>query len=132
MVIKFHRTKDTLDRIYHLIIFAECVRRVAPYPTRTPGIQIITSAIFPPLTTDSTPLSCKTPRRIRNGDFEPHKDDYLVGTTVKYSCDDNYRLRGSAKVTCTNEKSWSPKKLPRCIKSKEISLLFTAISNLTV
>lgn len=65
---------------------------------------------------DSTPLSCKTPRRIRNGDFEPHKDDYLVGTTVKYSCDDNYRLRGSAKVTCTNEKSWSPKKLPRCIK----------------
>ena len=48
MVIKFHRTKDTLDRIYHLIIFAECVRRVAPYPTRTPGIQMITSAISPP------------------------------------------------------------------------------------
>ncbi|XP_020601058.1 fibropellin-3-like [Orbicella faveolata] len=60
---------------------------------------------------------CKRPDGIRQGYFEPQKDEFTVGSIVKYVCNGKYRLRGNAELMCTKDGKWSPTKLPRCTKS---------------
>ncbi|XP_078357588.1 complement C2-like [Oculina patagonica] len=59
---------------------------------------------------------CQRPQGISHGYFEPQDEDFTVGSTVKYFCNDKYRLRGNVELTCTENGKWSPKQLPRCTK----------------
>lgn len=69
------------------------------------------------LTTGVRRSLCKRPDGIRQGYFEPQKDEFTVGSIVKYVCNGKYRLRGNAELMCTKDGKWSPTKLPRCTKS---------------
>ncbi|XP_031556151.1 CUB and sushi domain-containing protein 3-like isoform X2 [Actinia tenebrosa] len=57
-------------------------------------------------------LSCGDPGNIPNGRI--NGTDFLVGFTVKYKCNEGYRLRGRSKSRCKRNGKWT--KAPTCQK----------------
>ncbi|XP_067107258.1 complement component 7b isoform X2 [Osmerus mordax] len=49
---------------------------------------------------------CDAPPALRNGFVLNPRDNYLVGTTIEYSCIDGYYISGDRMATCTDSQSW--------------------------
>ncbi|XP_032413617.1 membrane cofactor protein-like isoform X6 [Xiphophorus hellerii] len=59
-------------------------------------------------------VMCTTPAPVANGTFDPHKDFYLFGEVVRYSCSKGLVLNGSKDIMCSNEGEFSPSP-PNCV-----------------
>ncbi len=74
--------------------------------------------------------ACAEPGLPSNG--KKHGEDYSIGATVTYECDDGYKLIGSSSRTCLDDSRWSTA-LPTCEPGKlgtgDTSALITVVSN---
>lgn len=61
--------------------------------------------------------TCRIPTPIDDGRVEPYKFRYDIGSTVKYICNDKYRLSRDLRLTCRKGGKWSSERLPRCVRS---------------
>ncbi|XP_048212954.1 apolipoprotein R-like [Perognathus longimembris pacificus] len=55
---------------------------------------------------------CAKPK-ILNGKLSVEKDQYINPETITVLCDPGYRMIGSQKISCSENKSWSPA-VPKC------------------
>lgn len=65
--------------------------------------------------------TCRRPTPIDDGRVEPYKFRYDIGSTVKYICNDKYRLSRDVRLTCRKGGKWSSERLPRCVRRKRCS-----------
>lgn len=56
---------------------------------------------------------CGSLPQIENGSLSKTPTDLTFGETATYECDNNYRLLGSATVTCQANMTWSTP--PSCV-----------------
>lgn len=51
--------------------------------------------------------ACKSPPSLRNGYVQYPRDQYLVGTTIEYTCIVGYYLVGEKTAECKSDKTWT-------------------------
>ena len=57
------------------------------------------------------PVTCEPPPSISNGHLTSninHNTTFQVGSSVKYSCDNDYKLNGNNTAVCQYSGSWKP------------------------
>lgn len=67
-------------------------------------------------------LKCDPPSQIKDGSFDPEKDEYDHGDVVRYNCQKDLTLNGSKLTTCSDDGSFKPNP-PECV-SKSIWVFF--------
>ncbi|XP_058266523.1 sushi, von Willebrand factor type A, EGF and pentraxin domain-containing protein 1-like isoform X2 [Hemibagrus wyckioides] len=80
-----------------------------------------------PNSTPCTVVTCFPPRGIRNGQFYPQEEIYEYEDTVTYTCNEGYRIKASATISCTEHGTFQ--RSPWC---QEITCDPRAIRNVIV
>ncbi|GIY37390.1 c4b-binding protein [Caerostris darwini] len=106
-------------------------------PPLCPGPSTTETSRFPTVTPDIgtgdyniRKASCDDPGKIKNG--ERIFVGLSINSTVTYTCDEGYELRGKATLLCMENGKWDLDKLPICVKPLSVPSIIGIILGVVI